>query len=234
MESKHWAIGDSLMVKPGITEKVTGSTLSGWQGRLITLPAKENTLTIQWDSVTLKNIPLAYISGCEDWGVSWSAMRLAVQSVQPTSVRDHEEDVPATIAALETQYSWLSLGEQGLRIRQIVNRAETHDLFAFYEIWHAYLQEHLIFPFVATVVEDQRGPVSQGTQVIVTGISLVDDTTGIIVRTRLKRRVYHFPLCDLRTTNAADENQQLINDYAIWFTYHFHVYAQSLLSEQLK
>jgi hypothetical protein len=229
MESNNWAIGDSLVVKPGITERATGCTLSGWQGRLIALSGKEDRLTIQWDSLTLKCIPLAYIAKCEEWGVSWSVMRLTAQDMLPTAARDCEEDVRAAIAALETHYSWVSLGEQGRRIQQIVNRAEAHDLFTAFDTWHAYLQEHLVFPFVATVVEAQRGPVPQGAQVAVTGISLLDDTAGTIVRAKLKRRVYHFPLRELRATNAPAEIQQLIHDYAIWFIHHSSVYARSPL-----
>jgi hypothetical protein len=229
MESKQWGIGDSVMVKPGITERVTGGTISGWQGRLLAFEEKRERLTIQWDSLTLKRLPFAYIARCEDWSVSWSTMRLAAQDLLPVGARDREEEVVAALAALERQVSWLSLGEQGMRIRQIVNRGEAHDLFTSYDTWRAYLQEHLVFPFVATVVEAQRGPVPQGAQVTVTGISLVDDTMGIIVRSRLKRRVYHFPLCELRSTMVSAEMQQLIEDYAKWFRRYLSIYARSPL-----
>jgi Calcium binding len=227
--SHYWIIGDSVMVKPGITERATDCLLNGWQGRLIALSKNEETLTIQWDSRTLKNIPLEYITRCEERGVSWSTMRLAAQDVLLAEAHDREEDVHATIAELETQYSWVSLGEQGRRIRQIVNRAQAHDLITVSETWHAYLQEHLTFPFVATVSESQHGPVPQGAQVNVTGISLLDDSAGTIARARLGRRVYHFPLWELRATNAPAELQQLIYDYAIWFIHHSYVYARSPL-----
>src|SRR6266700_5885747 len=120
MESKRWIIGESVMVKSGITERVTGGTISGWQGRLLAFGErgeKEERLTIQWDSLTLKRLPFAFIAGCEDWSVSWATMRLAAQDLLPVAARDREEEVVATLAALEKQVSWLSLGEQGLRIR---------------------------------------------------------------------------------------------------------------------
>jgi len=229
MENNNWALGDSLMVKPGITEKITGENLSGWQGRCVALSENGDTLTIQLDSITLKNIPPAYIAGCEEWGVSWSFLQLAFQDVLRTTARDREEDVPVAIAAVETRYSWLSLGEQGERIRQIINHASMHNLFVFYEIWQAYLQEHLTFPFVAIVVEAQRGPIPQNAEVIVTEISLVDDTVGIVVRIRIKRRVYHIPLCELRAINATAELKQLIDDYTTWFRRYDSVYAHSPL-----
>ncbi len=84
-------------------------------------------------------------------------------------------------------------------------------------------------PFVATVREvGERGPVPQGTQVNVTGISLVDDTWGIIVRGRLLPSLYleyHFPLCQL-STEASAQTEQLIRDYALWFVNHSRIYAR--------
>src|SRR5260370_21329466 len=88
MESNTWAIGDSLVVKPGVTDPVTGIALSGWQGRLIALEDEGDRLSIQWDSLTLKSMPPAYIVECEEWGVPWSAMRqymLEARSEEHTS-----------------------------------------------------------------------------------------------------------------------------------------------------
>src|SRR5258708_27375343 len=128
MESNSWAIGDSLVVKPGVTEPVTGIALSGWQGRLIALEDEGDRLSIQWDSLTLKSMPPAYIVECEEWGVPWSAIRLSAHEGLPTAARDREEDVTAALADLETQHSWLRLGAEGKRIRQTVNRADTHPI----------------------------------------------------------------------------------------------------------
>jgi len=72
MESNTWAIGDSLVVKPGVTDPATGMALSGWQGRLIALEDEQDRLSIQWDSLTLKSLPPAYIVQCEEWGVPWT------------------------------------------------------------------------------------------------------------------------------------------------------------------
>ncbi len=225
MENTNWVKGCSLVVKPGVTDPITGSALGGRQGRLIDLYQKDQ-LGIQWDSVTLKAISPAEILKREAWGMPWSVMRLAVQDVLPTAARDLEEDVAATVAALETQYSWLSLGEQGERIRQVVNREEKHDFFTSARVWHAYLEEHLEFSFVATVIEYQRGPVKQGDEVKVVGISILDDTSGTIVRVRQKRRVYYLPLHDVRATNAPADVAQLVEDYAVWFVRYPKLFAR--------
>jgi hypothetical protein len=218
MGSSTWALGDSAVIKPGVTHPIADAALDGWQGRLIALEDEGATLVIQWDSLTLKSIPPAFIAQCEEWGTSWSAMRLTARDVLPAPARDTEEDVQAILPVLEAQYSWISLGEQGRRIRQIVKRTEASDRFASLRAWHAHLEEHLAVPFTACVEEYQRGPVPQGAQITVTRISLLDETYGTIVRIRYGRRIYHLPLHDLRASQAPAEVQQLVQDYAVWLT----------------
>jgi hypothetical protein len=102
-------------------------------------------------------------------------------------------------------------------IPEIVNLAQGHDEFAVFRTWHAYLEEHLVFPFTATVVEYQRGPVRQGARVKVLDITFLDETYGTIVAVKQKDGVYELPLCDLKATDADVEIRQLVEDYAVWF-----------------
>jgi hypothetical protein len=76
------------------------------------------------------------------------------------------------------------------------------------------------------VTHSERGPVGQGEQVKVTGMSLLDEDFGTIVRVRLKRRVYHLPLRDIQASDASDEGAQLIEDYTVWFARHPLIYAR--------
>jgi len=140
MENRNWAIGESVVVKPGVTNPDTGSDISGWQGRISAILDEVGILTIQWDSLTLKSMPPAFIAWSEEEGLSWSEMNLSVEDVEPVAARDTEDDVAKTVAELELQYSWLYLGgEQGKRIQAIVNRAAGHTELAAFRAWHAYL-----------------------------------------------------------------------------------------------
>lgn len=226
MEEKHWVKGTCLVVKPGVTHWVTERDMGGWQGRLMSWSLKKEELTIEWDSLTLLALAKADILRCEAFLTHWSSVFVMAQDVLPATPRDSEQDVRATLAALEKQYCWLSLGAQGRRIRRIVNQDERHDWFTSSRIWYAYLQEHLVFPFEALVDEAQRGPVSQGDQVKVTGMSILDDTVGTVVRVRLKRRVYHLPLRELESLNAPAKVEQLIKDYRVWFARYPHIYTR--------
>jgi hypothetical protein len=126
--------------------------------------------------------------------------------------------VTAATAELESQTSWLYLGgEQGKRIQAIVNRAAGHNELAVFRAWHAYLEGHLIFPFAATVVEYQRGPVRQGARVTVLAVTFLDETYGTIVAVKHKNGVNELPLCDLKATEADAGTRQLVEDYDVWF-----------------
>jgi hypothetical protein len=190
MKSRNWAIGESVVVNPGVTDPDTGRDIGGWQGRISAIFDEEEILTIRWDSLTLKSIPPAHIAWSEEEGLSWSEMNLLLDEVQPAAARDTEDDVTVAIAEIESQTSWLYLGgEQGQRIQAIVNRAQGHDEFAAFRNWHAYLEEHLVFPFAATVEEYQRGPVRQGARVSVLAITYLDETYGTIVAVKHKNGV---------------------------------------------
>ena len=218
MKSRNWAIGESVVVKPGVSDPDTGRDIGGWQGRISAILDEAEILTIQWDSLTLKSISQAHIAWCEEEGLSWSEMNLLLDEVEPVAPRDSEDDVVAAIAELESQSSWLYLGEeQGQRIQAIVNRAQGHGEFAVFRTWHAYLEEHLVFPFAATVQEYQRGPVRQGARVTVLATTFLDETYGTIVAVKHKNGLNDLPLCDLMATEADAETRQLVEDYAVWF-----------------
>lgn len=218
MKSSNWTIGESVVVKSGVTDPDMGNDISGWQGRVSAIFDEEGTLAIQWDSFTLKSLPLTHIAWCEEEGLSWSEMNLDKEEVEPATTRDTEDDVAKAIAEIESRSSWLHLGgEQGKRIQSIVNQAQDHDVFAVFRIWHAYLEEHLTFPFAATVAEYQRGPVRQGARVTVLAVSFLDETHGTIVAVKHKHGVNELPLCDLKATEANTETRQLVEDYAVWF-----------------
>lgn len=218
MESRNWTRGESVIVKPDVTDPDTGRIIGGWQGRVSAIFDEMGTLTIQWDSHTLKSIPLTHIAWCEEEGLSWSEMNLSNDEVEPATARDTEDEVARTIAEIESKSSWLYLGgEQGKRIQEIMNQVQDHDEGTAFRIWHAYLEEHLVFPFTATVAEYQRGPVRQGARVKVLDITFLDKTYGTMVTVKHKDGAYELPLCDLEATNADGETRQVVEDYALWF-----------------
>jgi len=206
------------VVKPGVTDPETSHDIGGWQGRISAILDEAEILTIRWDSLTLRSMPPALLAWSEEEGLSWSEMNLSSDEVEPAAARDTEDDVAAATAELASQTSWLYLGgEQGQRIQAIVNRAAGHSELAVLRAWHAYLEEHLVFPFAATMVEYQRGPVRQGARVSALAITFLDKTSGTIVAVKHTHGVNELPLCDLKATETDTETWQLVEDYAVWF-----------------
>ena len=56
-------VGDCVRVKAGVKDPDWGKDLGGWQGRIsgIDKDGDEVVVNIQWDSITLKNMPAAMI-----------------------------------------------------------------------------------------------------------------------------------------------------------------------------
>ncbi len=223
-KTTSFKIGDSVKVKPGTLDPDTEAfSIGGWQGRIIGIMRQENGMTlidIQWDSLTLHNMPKQSIEFCEEEGFDWTQMGLYAEDLELTSERDTQEDVKRVQEELATihhhSYSWL--GEEGTRIQQIlagVNHEKEREVF---ERWRTYLEHHLSFPFEAIVDEwQERGPLCSGDTVYVKKISLVDEVYGIIVSLKRRRKHYDFPLCDLAATDKTSSNAQLIQDYRVWF-----------------
>ncbi len=138
-------------------------------------------------------------------------MGLYPEDIEVTGARDEDEHLHS--------YSWL--GEQGKRIRTILQGIAPHDDLGAIKRWGVYLEQHLSFPFDAKVEEwQERGPLRTGDRVKVKNISLVDDLTGVIVALRRGREKFDCPLCELAVLDRTSSNTLLIKDYRVWFANH--------------
>jgi ribosomal protein L7/L12 len=212
-------MGDSVIVKTGITDPDLGVDLGGWCGHIAEEPNTANMIFIRWDSITLRNMPDSMIVQCEDQGLDWTGMVLGVQDVEPTSPRDTEADVAQVVDELSKKYAWAYLGEEGLRISQVLAGIDPRDEMAILEAWEKHLRKRLVFPFDAEVSEHQgrKSSLRIGDRVTVQGIERIDDLYGVIIRSRYRQQRYDFPLCDLEATDERSMNYQQVQDYAVWY-----------------
>ena len=222
LEQSNYKIGESVVVKPGAIDPDYGYDLTDWQGRVVEnhhVDEQKNPLvTIEWDSVTLQQMPSKMIEQCEEDGLDWSRMGLYAKEVQPTSPRDKIHQVQKVKAEIADKHQMDHLGEQGRRMQQILNRADRKGEMGRFKAWEKYLKANLTFPFEAEVSEPQeRGPIRTGERVSVLGIEIIDDSYGIIVSIKTKRGHYAFPLCDLEALPDTSPNYQPLNDYVVWF-----------------
>jgi hypothetical protein len=225
MEHEVWALGDCVIVKPGVRDPATGREIGGWQGRISAISADEagggpQLVSIEWDSFTLAAMPAELIEYCEDEGLVWSEMTLAADEVAPAVARDTAADVGTTLAKLEVRYrsmGWSS-GEQGERVRQVVNRAPQQDADAVLQVWHTYLHEHSTLPFGAQVAQGQPdGSVREGEQVTVIRVTALDASSGTLVAIRHPQGVCDVPINDLDAMSGDAATCQLVADHGVWF-----------------
>jgi hypothetical protein len=66
-------IGDSVIVKPSVQDPDFGISVGGWQGRISKVFEDGKLICIDWDSLTLKDIPGSMIERCEEDGMEPNA-----------------------------------------------------------------------------------------------------------------------------------------------------------------
>lgn len=89
-------MGESVAVKHGVQDPDFGDDISGWQGRVMEIeehPPEPPMVTIQWDSLTLRNMPRISIERAEKQGLDWSEVNLYATELEGATARDSLEKV---------------------------------------------------------------------------------------------------------------------------------------------
>ena len=193
--------------------------LSGWTGRIIDLVEDEEpTIGIEFDSITLKDMPEKFIKKSEQEDLDWSRIYLDVNDVERTKSRDTEQEAKIIRNEIKKHFEWIGIGSEGELIQSVINSAESFKEWDALKAWKKYLEKNLQFPFETFIHEYQgKGPLNEGDKLKVFGIELVDDHYGIIVACRKERKRYDFPLVDLKVTEKKSINSNIIEAYRTWF-----------------
>ena len=95
-------VGDSVRVKSGVLDPDLSVDIGGWQGRVREVHGVQ-TIHIEWDSVTLRQMGLDLIIKCENDGLDWCSMTLNQDEVEAARSRDTEKDMAATVVDLRDE-----------------------------------------------------------------------------------------------------------------------------------
>lgn len=216
-------LGDSVIVKQGVKEPdLEEFEIGGWQGRVVGIDTnsdKDNILiTIEWDSLTLKQIPSNYIEQSEKEGFDWQNMTLYDSELEKTNPRDIKENVKKVQDKLTDKHQWDSFGDEGIRISKILGNVNPCDEMKCLQKWVEYLDKELIFP-IRAIVSDSEDDwlIKSGDKVLIKSLTHIVDMYGIIASIRLNGEKYEFPLCDLEVIDKTKADFQLIDDYRTWF-----------------
>lgn len=211
-----FSIGDSVKVKAGVKSPDDDSlSIAGWQGRLSDIDEDEDTIGIQWDGITLDEMPPGFIKHSEIEGLDWAEMYVGVDEIELAPPRDSETEAKRAREALHSRYRWFDGGDEGERISAVI--ADT-DEDGELDAWVEHLSRTLSFPFDAKVAEHlDWGPLELGNRVSVQGLDEADESFGVLVNvTRGDERMV-FPLCDLTVLNKKSPCYLPVEDYSVWF-----------------
>ena len=218
-------IGNSVKVKQGIKEPDSEDLeIGGWQGRVTGIRKKcddigNTMITIEWDSLTLKQLPDSFISQSENDGCDWKTMNLYESDLDKTVERDKNSEVKKVLDLLEEKYYWTSFGEEGQRISIILEGLNPSDEMECFQKWKSFLDTELLFPLMAIVKEPEDNWIlKRGDKVQIKSLSEIVDLYGIIARLTSNSRSFEYPLCNLKVMDIKSLDYQLINDYSFWFT----------------
>ncbi len=209
-----FSIGDSVKVKEGIMCPEDDSLcIGGWQGRVSGIEEDDNIVEIHWDSITLKQLPREYIKKSEEKGLGWAEMCLSADEIEPASPRDSEATTNNVREEMESKFCWLGMDKEGERIFEVIADADDE-----VEAWARHLVQVLVFPFEAKVSEPQdEGPLDDGDEVQVHGITEADEQYGILVDVTCGQQRFVFPLADLTVRERKSPNYTPVKDYCVWF-----------------
>ncbi len=216
-------IGDSAVVREGVKEPdLEEFEIGGWQGRVLEIDTdsdKDNVLiTIEWDSLTLFQMPSDYIEQSEIDGFDWSSMVLYDSDLEKSAFRDKKENAKKAKEKLSDKYHWVSLGQEGLRISKILDGVDPHNEMKCLQRWVEHLEKELTFPIQAIVSESEDNwLIKSGDKVLIKALPHIVDMYGVIASIRLNGKKYEFPLCDMEVIDKTLTDYQLIKDYRIWF-----------------
>jgi hypothetical protein len=215
-------IGDQVIVNQGIKHPDNENYISGYQGRIINLDEKENLVTIQWDSISLKNMPEQDIIECEKGGLDWSVMVLYKNEVTKIKYRDSKKDVKKARNDLQRKYYWYGFDDEGERIQKVIENSDGGEDWNHFEAWLSFLQKSLTFPFSAIVVDwEDNKPFSNGDKIEIIGFSenAMHGKYGIMVKADKNGKRDTFPLCCIEAQGKKSRNlKQFVSDYSFWFT----------------
>ena len=217
----NFKVGDKVRVRKGVMDvEFPDMPMGGWAGTISEIH-KDGIYTVRWSKETLDVIHPVFKKRCERNGMVLEEYWLGDSDLEPDSGGPLEIEQPKEIKTKP-----LSPKNQDDRIGMVFGLTSDDPLpdvnLQTLEQYHAYLLEHLSFPFDAEYTSE-TGPFSSRTiHVKVIGLGdpgdepMIDDMYGIICKATHERRSVDVPL-DKLTVKKSIPQRKLIKDYSYWF-----------------
>lgn len=108
MMAEIFEVGNTVKVKEGIVcPDMENLDISGWQGRISEITKDDNDhllVYIEWDSITLENMPDIFIEDSEENGLGFDCMSLFDSEVELARSRNTKEDRDKTVKKIRDEH----------------------------------------------------------------------------------------------------------------------------------
>jgi len=229
--------GDSIKVKSGVCCPDNDSfDISGWEGRILNIDGEY--IDIEWDSITLSQMPNEFIQDSIDEGMEFSEMCLGINEVNTSTPRDKKEDVAKMQNKIEKIFS---TDEIDNRISEILKTDDLEINELNLDKYYKYLKSNISKPCILTGMEvfhweepylfggkDKKEyealkkvkPSHNDHFEFLDLETEIDESIGIMVKVMRKsdRKKFTLLLWDLVVIDKITKNYQLISDYSYWMT----------------
>jgi hypothetical protein len=94
---------DTVVVKSDVHAQDFGIDFGGWHGRtsdIVITEEEEPRIHVIWDSVSLRNLPIAAVEKCVNEGFDWTGVLLRLSEIEHAEPRDTWDDVEDALATI--------------------------------------------------------------------------------------------------------------------------------------
>lgn len=146
-----------------------------------------------------------------------SQFKKVFKNIVPNIEIEYVKSEPDNLRSIDMKRPEKLYDEQERRVKDFIRSSGAEDDTEIEDAWCKYLEENLQFPFEAEIV-DEPGSLEVGDIIKVTAIEGVFDLYGIVVKARMGRKQYSYPLCLLELVEKCSKSYQLVDDYNFWFS----------------
>jgi hypothetical protein len=215
--------GDTVITKPGTIDSYSKLEVSGWQGRVLEVMEDEEEwiALIQWDSITLKQMPKDFIIESIKEGLNWAEFTIPLSELNLAQPRASDLDTDWTRAEIGLRLIWTKMGPQGRRIIKVLNKKIYNEEVEVLEIWRRHLENSLEFPINCVIdYPEEDGPLHENDICQAVDLAAFDEKLGIYSWINIGDKQFGIPLYDIRVSDSTSNNYRAINDYRVWWANH--------------
>ena len=237
--------GDSVKVNKGVSiPDLEEFDFTDWQGRIINFIESDEVkgeylLEVEWDSITLRNMPQDYIQQCEDEGYDIETFIFEKEGVTKTKARDKAQD---RIAALNEMSS--PLDDDDKNIAEILGTQKIDVNKPNLRKFLTHIKKNITYPCILAGIESMGdfdweekfqfgyGSNKEYENLRKTNPSLKDEfellefldkeidayeTIPVKVRRISDKKQFILCLDGLKPVDEASDNYAIIDEFVVWF-----------------